>query len=755
MRDNQKTLKAEKYKCVQDAIASNEAILPGKITILPSTLYGSPRWYTHQFQDAMAIVREKGKPDLFITMTCNPKWKEITQSLLPGQQPHDRPDIIARVFHMKWNALIDDVYNKQIFGRVDAYVTVKETQKRGLPHAHALFTLLPADKPRVPADIDRIVSAEIPDATTNPTLHRVIANNMIHGPCGALNMSSSCMDKGKCTKGYPKEYRTDTAMTDSSYPLYRRREETHGAPGRSFSKRGRGGIDFHITNQWVVPFNPYLSLRYEAHINVEVVCSVTAVKYLYKYIDKGPDVCMVSVDRHDEIKQYEVARYITASEAFWRIYDFPIQKKYPPVEQLAIHLEGQQLITFSNDEDAHALIDSGPPRTTLTAYFKAMQDNPDKRHITYPDVHKHFSFTKKTFKRRKRRQGVCQNQDQLADTIGRIPVLAFTPHNTELYFMRMLLYRVQGPTCYNDLRSVNGVVHGTYAAACIARGICEDDHEVDMVMEEAALVAFGPNLREIFAHILIFVLRKDHIQFWQRHNHSISQDLTHAAGLTEPDDNILNQVLLEIQEHLERYGYDLTVNFKLPQPNRDLIRQTDPHDIRHETQHDVPELQRYIDATQHLLNDEQRAVAHCVLESVQNNHGKLIALDASGGTGKTFTLTFILKSVRADGKVALATASSGIAATLLPKGTTFHSRTKCPIVLSDESMCNIGTTSSTAVLIRRCSLFVIDEVSMMDRRAVEAADRTFRKLRECPNSPFGGKTPFKLKHFITPGKCTF
>ena len=191
MRNNQKTLKAEKYRCVQDAIESDEPVLPGRITILPSTLYGSPRWYARQFQDAMAIVREKGKPDLFITFTCNPKWKEIQESLLPGQQPQDRPDIVARVFYMKWEALLHDILKKDILGHVDGYVSVKETQKRHLPHVHALFTLVAADKPRVPADIDRIVSAEIPDATTNPELHRVVTSHMILGK-GNDGCSTGC-----------------------------------------------------------------------------------------------------------------------------------------------------------------------------------------------------------------------------------------------------------------------------------------------------------------------------------------------------------------------------------------------------------------------------------------------------------------------------------------------------------------------------------------------------------------------------------
>ena len=73
----------------------------GRIVILPSTFAGLPRNMMQHYQDAMGIVRKFGKPDLFITMTCNPNWREVRENLQPDQQPSDRPDLTARVFDMK------------------------------------------------------------------------------------------------------------------------------------------------------------------------------------------------------------------------------------------------------------------------------------------------------------------------------------------------------------------------------------------------------------------------------------------------------------------------------------------------------------------------------------------------------------------------------------------------------------------------------------------------------------------------------
>ena len=54
------------------------------------------------------------------------------------------------------------------------------------------------------------------------------------------------------------------------------------------------GLD--LDNRCVVPYNPYLTVKYNAHINVEIFTTVMAVKYLYKYVYKGPDrVIVISI----------------------------------------------------------------------------------------------------------------------------------------------------------------------------------------------------------------------------------------------------------------------------------------------------------------------------------------------------------------------------------------------------------------------------------------------------------------------------
>ena len=137
-----------------------------------------------RYNDAMAIVAKHGHPDLFITFTCNPSWPEIQDNLNRGEEASDRPDLVARVFKLKLNSLIDDITKYNALGRSVAHVYTIEFQKRGLPHCHMLVILHPDDKFTTPEAIDKFVSAELPDPNTNPRLYKIVTSCMIHGPCG-------------------------------------------------------------------------------------------------------------------------------------------------------------------------------------------------------------------------------------------------------------------------------------------------------------------------------------------------------------------------------------------------------------------------------------------------------------------------------------------------------------------------------------------------------------------------------------------
>ena len=227
-------------------------------------------------QDAMTYVKHHGAPDLFITMTCNSNWPEITNELLPGQTPKDRHNLIARVFRLKVQTFMYLVDTQNIFGIKRCHVYTIEWQKRGLPHVHFLSWMVEKIRPE---HIDGIISAELPDPNEDPSLFATITKHMIHGPCGQLNPRSPCMKDGQCTKHYPRQFLLETVTSLNGYPLYKRRSPEDGGIETTLGR-------FHIDNRWVVPYSPFLSRTFDAHVNVEYCRSICALKYLMAYLNK-------------------------------------------------------------------------------------------------------------------------------------------------------------------------------------------------------------------------------------------------------------------------------------------------------------------------------------------------------------------------------------------------------------------------------------------------------------------------------------
>ena len=256
IRFHQHDFRVDVYSGASDYVRRGDGQAPasnlGPPTILPSSFQGGPRHMQQYYQDAMAIVRRYGKPDYFITFTCNPNWKEIEENLMPQQNVDDRPDLVCRAFKLKLKALLKDLSNG-VLGRMVSLFYVIEFQKRGLPHAHILMIVAPEDKLRDPEMFNWVTCAELPDPVTNPELYQIVLSCMVHRPCGVHNSNACCMKDGKCSKNFPHAFCETTTDSSNGYPIYRRRNN-----GRTSTCRINGEVDV-IDNQWIVPYNPCLS----------------------------------------------------------------------------------------------------------------------------------------------------------------------------------------------------------------------------------------------------------------------------------------------------------------------------------------------------------------------------------------------------------------------------------------------------------------------------------------------------------------
>ncbi|XP_061385228.1 uncharacterized protein LOC133320601 [Danaus plexippus] len=599
-----------------------------------------PRYLHEYTQDAFTYVRNYGRPDLFITMTCNPAWPEITKELIPGQNATDRHDLTARyeVFHV-----------------------LDRVAKRGLPHVHLLLWL--TEKLR-PNQIDEVISAEIPNPESDRKLYDTVTKNMIHGPCGALNPSSPCMKEGKCTKKYPRALLKDTQTNDKGYPLYRRR--TPGDGGRTITLKTRGGTqEVLVDNSWIVPYSPLLSKIYNCHINVEFCNTVQAIKYICKYINKGSDQAIfnirqqgnVNIDPRDEVQTYRAGRYVSSNEAAWRILGLPLHERHPTTH-LAVHLPNGQRIYFTENNFRERM--AAPPKTTLTAFFLLCQNDAFAKTLLYVDVPRYYTWNVSSKEWKRRLQGT--------------PV---------------------------DGWPVDGQELQTFRQACEKLGLLEDDNHWDATMEEAVLCRSPSQIRELFAILICTCGLSNPLQLWDKYKSALSEDILQRFERMDQVNNDLcfNEALRHIEDKIITISGKKLSDFGMPTPERRGELSTD---LIKELSYDIALLDAQVSETEPRLLPEQ----------------------------KTFITKFTTTKIRKDRKVALAVASSGIAATLLSGGRTAHSVFKLPLNLASEETptCNISKSSARGALLQQCMLIVWDECTMSHKRAIEALDRCLQDI---------------------------
>ena len=293
-----------------------------------------------------------------------------------------------------------------------------------------------------------------------------------------------------CTRNYPRELREETLFSVGGYPQYRRRSN-----GRTT------GEPYQQTNADIVPHNPYLLLRYDAHINVEVCTSIKAVKYLYKYIHKGPDRARIEIHNDmDEVTNYLDSRYVTSSEAVWHIFRYPMHEKSHVVDRLPVHLPRQQVVLAALGEEHEAYERALGRRTKLEAYFHLNAQlrarlaagvpcdwHPTKlQAVAYDKMPVFYTWNAKM------NEWILRVKKADGKMIGRLT--SASPREQERYYLRVLLKHVYDATSYQDLLlrrgpdlrplplSPDAACHATFREAAMGIGLLEDDLRRFLVM---------------------------------------------------------------------------------------------------------------------------------------------------------------------------------------------------------------------------------------------------------------------------------
>ncbi|XP_044584015.1 uncharacterized protein LOC123264663 [Cotesia glomerata] len=172
-------------------------------------------------------------------------------------------------------------------------------------------------------------------------------------------------------------------------------------------------------------------------------------------------------------------------------------------------------------------------------------------------------------------------------------------------------------------------------------------------------------------------------------------------------DEMYNEALITIEDLCIVIANLPLSNFGMNSPNRaasDLMNT----EMNRELQYSTVEMAAIVARNVPQMNEEQRTIYDRIMLAVSAGQGGFFFLDAPVGTGKTFVISLILAEIRSNNGIALAVASSGIAATLLDGGRTAHSVFKLPLNIqkNPDAVCNIKKQSSMATVLKRCKIII-------------------------------------------------
>lgn len=143
---------------------------------------------------------------------------------------------------------------------------------------HFVGTLSRDSKFRTLDEVDRCVSAQIPDAEADPLLYELVAKHHVHGPNCRSNPKAMCRnDRGFCRWNFPQTFRSVTSVNEDGRVEYARPDN-----GVRYNF-GNADSPVWVTNRDISSYCPRLLKRFECHLNVDLCFGSNAIKYLYKY----------------------------------------------------------------------------------------------------------------------------------------------------------------------------------------------------------------------------------------------------------------------------------------------------------------------------------------------------------------------------------------------------------------------------------------------------------------------------------------
>jgi hypothetical protein len=262
--------------------------------------------------------------------------------------------------------------------------------------------------------------------------------------------------------------------------------------------------------------------------------------------------------------------------------------------------------------------------------------DPEARKYFYRQIPRYYVWTNQSWKTRQRH----------FNTLGRVRTVS--PTEGDCFYLRILLCNVKGARSFQELFKFNDETYGTYKAACLARGLIDDDKEWLKAMEEAEALMLPHQMRSFLSRIFAHCDPVDPMALWERFKNSLAEDY-----MQENDDQT---AIMRAYKSLAIFCLEEGKNLK------DILNIPEYANIDLNEAEIVDQESELITANEmySILNDEQKLIIDIILTKLNiplppsSKNGKqlltyinycesleilptknIIFVDGPGGTGKT------------------------------------------------------------------------------------------------------------------------
>ncbi|KAE8188271.1 hypothetical protein CF336_g6221 [Tilletia laevis] len=491
----------------------------------------------------------------------------------------------------------------------------------------------------------------------------------------------------------------------------------------------------------VSQYSPLLLLLWNGHCHIDIAVSHHTFVYLFKYVAKGPDYAHYRIisDEDGQSSQqarpedigidYINARYLSATEACWRIFGLPLTHKSPSVARLAIHDSQANRPQFRGRKE------TGSDASSLIRYFLRPDHFRDLDYVTYYETISSRAATR----------------DELNDSDRLPPEHYLERTEPALNFEQRVVYRRRKGSKAARIKttelktSPDGTVHSTFQQAAEYEGLIENDDEPDQVVQEAVSIHRSPaDLRFLFGMLIqegasampIWTRFKDHFsRDYLPYNYEFDS-VPHAAI-----DQAHTSALRDIDHILSTLGMSNTaVGLPSIPSNRNTVAEEQAFFAPHHGRLRAAAAESY-----ERFTAQQKQIYDTITTNISEGANEQYHLiQGRAGRGKTYLLKAIINTLRGHNLLLTVCGATGLSASAFERATTIHKRFAIPVLEDEEQQretvlrSTMKLNSPQAQYLRQSPAIIIDEIWAVSRSVLEAVNHLLQEISD-NDQPFGGK----------------